>query len=346
MGFEEGVSQVSRILDILADNRWRLMQKANVVGVGKGLKMVKGVRTEQSSITVLVKEKVTLSSLKSSDIIPEEINGIPTDVFEVGELRLLSSIRTEKRRPAQPGVGIGHYKVTAGTFGALVKDIATGQTLILSNNHVLANISNGKDGRARVGDSILQPGSYDGGKPDSDVIGTLERFVPLVRNSKEADCQVASLVAGILNDILSIVYPAYTLKFVKSLKAENTVDCAVAKPVSSDMVRKDILEIGQVNGIAEVGEKTRVKKSGRTTGLTRGEVVATNATVSVKLSDSENGIFMDQIVATSISQGGDSGSLVLDENNAAVGLLFAGSDKATIFNRIQNVLSELRVELL
>jgi hypothetical protein len=337
---------VAGILDILQDSRWQLMKKANVVGVGKGLKRVGGVRTEQSSITVLVREKVALSSLKSSDVIPKEINGIPTDVFEVGELKLLSSIRTEKRRPAQPGVSIGHYKVTAGTLGALVKDVATGQTLLLSNNHVFANISNGKDGRARIGDPVLQPGAYDGGKLDSDVIGTLERFVPLVRDSKEADCQVASLVSGILNDVLNIIYPAYTLKFMKSLKAENTVDCALAKPVSSEMVRKDILEIGQVKGIAEVGEKTKVKKSGRTTGLTRGEVVSTNATVSVRLSDNENGIFADQIVATSISQGGDSGSLVLNEDNAAVGLLFAGSDKATIFNRIQNVLSALRVELL
>jgi hypothetical protein len=337
---------VAGILDILQDSRWQLMKKANVVGVGKGLKRVGGVRIEQSSITVLVREKVALSSLKSSDVIPKEINGIPTDVFEVGELKLLSSIRTEKRRPAQPGVSIGHYKVTAGTLGALVKDVATGQTLLLSNNHVFANISNGKDGRARIGDPVLQPGAYDGGKLDSDVIGTLERFVPLVRDSKEADCQVASLVSGILNDVLNIIYPAYTLKFMKSLKAENTVDCALAKPVSSEMVKRDILEIGQVNGIAEVGEKTKVKKSGRTTGLTRGEVVSTNATVSVRLSDNENGIFADQIVATSISQGGDSGSLVLNEDNAAVGLLFAGSDKATIFNRIQNVLSALRVELL
>jgi hypothetical protein len=55
---------------------------------------------------------------------------------------------------------------------------------------------------------------------------------------------------------------------------------------------------------------------------------------------------VDQIVTSNISQGGDSGSLVLDENNNAVGLLFAGSDKATIFNRIQNVFRELKVELL
>jgi hypothetical protein len=340
------VSRVSNILRALEDYRWYLMRKANVLGVGKGLKRVKGVRTEQSSITVFVKEKVALSQLKSLDAIPEEVDGIPTDVVEIGEIRLLSSVRTAKRRPAQPGVSIGHHKVTAGTFGALVKDSITGEPLILSNNHVLANISNGRDGRARKGDYILQPGPYDGGKVESDVIATLERFVPVISDSKEADCQVASLVAGILNDALSLIYPAYSLKFIKSLQVENIVDCAVAKPVSLDVVRKDILEIGQINGIAEASEKTRIKKSGRTTGLTQGEVVATNATISVKLSDNESGVFVDQIVTSNISQGGDSGSLVLDENNNAVGLLFAGSDKATIFNRIQNVFRELKVELL
>ncbi len=54
-------------------------------------------------------------------------------------------------------------------------------------------------------------------------------------------------------------------------------------------------------------------------------------------------LFSDQIVATLGSQGGDSGSLVVNENNEAVGLLFAGSDRSTIANRIQNVMSELEI---
>jgi hypothetical protein len=50
-------------------------------------------------------------------------------------------------------------------------------------------------------------------------------------------------------------------------------------------------------------------------------------------------------MAGPMSQGGDSGSAVLDEKSNLVGLLFAGSDQNTIFNRIQNVFSALRLTL-
>ena len=58
----------------------------------------------------------------------------------------------------------------------------------------------------------------------------------------------------------------------------------------------------------------------------------------------ENGIFEDQILAGAMSQGGDSGSLVLDKDNNAVGLLFAGSNTSTLMNPIQYVLDAFGVE--
>jgi hypothetical protein len=47
-----------------------------------------------------------------------------------------------------------------------------------------------------------------------------------------------------------------------------------------------------------------------------------------------------------MSQGGDSGSAVLDMDLCVVGLLFAGSDLATLINPIQAVLSALDVEVV
>jgi hypothetical protein len=47
-----------------------------------------------------------------------------------------------------------------------------------------------------------------------------------------------------------------------------------------------------------------------------------------------------------MSQGGDSGSLVVDGNsNKAVGLLFAGSTSTTIFSPIQVVLDGMNIDL-
>jgi hypothetical protein len=55
--------------------------------------------------------------------------------------------------------------------------------------------------------------------------------------------------------------------------------------------------------------------------------------------------FQDQLLAGPMSQGGDSGSAVLDDQNQLVGLLFAGSDSTTILNRIEHVFEELGLEL-
>ena len=62
------------------------------------------------------------------DLIPRQIDGLETDVVEIGDVRLLS--RTSRLRPA-PRVSIGHPKITAGTFGALVKDNDTGTTYFI-----------------------------------------------------------------------------------------------------------------------------------------------------------------------------------------------------------------------
>jgi predicted amino acid-binding ACT domain protein len=90
----------------------------------------------------------------------------------------------------------------------------------------------------------------------------------------------------------------------------------------------------------------RIIKSGRTSGITKSKIRALNATVEVNVTATEKAVFNDQIIAEPFSKAGDSGSLVLNTHNQAVGLLFAGSDKSTICNRITNVLDELQVELI
>jgi hypothetical protein len=63
-----------------------LMSKANVVGVGVGLLERGGVRTQTVAVVVMVKQKVPRAQLPADDIIPVEIEGVPVDVQEVGEI--------------------------------------------------------------------------------------------------------------------------------------------------------------------------------------------------------------------------------------------------------------------
>ena len=46
-----------------------------------------------------------------------------------------------------------------------------------------------------------------------------------------------------------------------------------------------------------------------------------------------------------MGDGGDSGSAMFDMDNNVVGLLFAGSDEAIVFNTIGNVFELLEIEL-
>ncbi|CAN5466593.1 hypothetical protein BH24ACT7_BH24ACT7_21160 [soil metagenome] len=88
-----------------------------------------------------------------------------------------------------------------------------------------------------------------------------------------------------------------------------------------------------------------VKKTGRTTNFTTGRVISVDATVNVNYGGGKVGKFVKQIITTSMSAGGDSGSLVLDTDNNAVGLLFAGSSVVTIMNNILFVQALLNVRL-
>ena len=63
-----------------------LMSKANVRGIGIGLHMREGQPTGGVSLIVMVSHKIPASQLAPEDLIPEEIEGVPIDVQEVGDL--------------------------------------------------------------------------------------------------------------------------------------------------------------------------------------------------------------------------------------------------------------------
>jgi len=316
----------------------------NIIGIGQGHKWIRGENSGQKATVVLVRKKLAKDNLMRSTLIPQRINNRPTDVIEVGDIRLFND-RTGFMRPARPGISIGHYKVSAGTLGAIVKDRTTGETLILSNNHVLANSSDGADDRAAIGDIILQPGSIDGNNEQVDAtIGYLQRFVPLNRRVSTSQCPIAKLFETTLNKCIAIFRPNYQVRVLRENDAVNIVDCAVAKPVSEAAITQDILGLGKIAGVKEPEIGLEIKKSGRSSGITSSFILATDVTVRVDVGNKEFGIFTDQILAGPMSIPGDSGSIILTEDNYAIGLLFAGSDKVTMLNRIDNVLDALNIK--
>jgi len=215
------------------------------------------------------------------------------------------------QRPVPIGVSTGHPDITAGTIGARVTDGTN--VFALSNNHVYA-IQNG----ASIGDSALQPGSYDGGVDPDDAIGTLHAFEPILFDGSNNTMDAATALSSTTN--LGNATPSDGYGTPSSTTVSASLDQAV-------------------------------QKYGRTTSLTTGTVSEINLTVNVCYEGfvvcTKLAKFVDQIAISngSFSDGGDSGSLIVtnDANNNPVGLLFAGSSTRTIANRIDLVLNRFNV---
>ena len=88
-----------------------------------------------------------------------------------------------------------------------------------------------------------------------------------------------------------------------------------------------------------------IKKYGRTTEFTTGSIQQIDVTVDVSYGAGLVARFTDQLLAGPMSQGGDSGSAILNDSNQLVGLLYAGSSNSTILNRIENVFAALNLTL-
>jgi hypothetical protein len=322
----------------LSGVRRELLAREYVVAAGIGYKTVGGTRTDDLSIVCSVVKKVPEALLATDDLVPGEIRGIPTDVVETGILRAQLE-RTDRWRPAPGGVSIGHPSVTAGTLGCLVRK--NGETLILSNNHVMA-----AENAAAIGDPILQPGPYDGGSDPGDRIAVLEEFVPIRFLSTEpSDCTVARTVAVLANALAYLLGSGTRLLAVRLQEEENRVDAALARPVNPADLSEEILELGTIRAIGSAGLGTPVRKSGRTTGLTSDEILQVDVTADITYGAGRTARFTDQIMAGAMSGGGDSGSAVLDAENNLVGLLFAGSDTTTVINPIGHVVDALGIGL-
>ena len=341
-----------KILEIKEKKKSELLRKQNVVAVGVGYKVCDNIPTDQESVTVFVKKKMPSIHLYKKDRIPREIKGVSTDVVEVGDIVAQSIDPKKKYRPAPGGVSIGHHSITAGTLGCVVKK--DGKRYILSNNHVLANSN-----QAILGDYIFQPGPTDGGLL-SDRIATLYQFIPIDfggdtpppppppdeddGDKKKSWCPLAGMFQRVTNFVTRQIGSKYRVR-VERRSEPNFVDCALALPDNDSLVSDEITEIGYINGIETSPLLSMpVKKFGRTTSFTEDVIQHLHVSVNVGYGAGRFALFEDQILTGPMSAGGDSGSIVVNDENKVVGLLFAGSDLVTIINPIQYVIDALGIE--
>lgn len=213
---------------------------------------------------------------------------------------------------------------------------------LLSNSHVFADL---RKARADDNDLIMQPSP---GEPASNrPIGTLVDF--------------------------------YALKFDGDIKEPNHVDAAIAKLWGLHPHKPVIPLVGAVKGYVEkkdvdVGEAAR--KFGRTTGYTEGRVFSIYLDIWIRYDRTgQSAFFQNQFLIeptlpkfTKFAAKGDSGALVVDAEQHAIGLIFAGMSELPksqgaspgpesaekpkriesygVANPISEVLHRLKIELL
>jgi hypothetical protein len=198
------------------------------------------------------------------------------------------------------GVNANAGDCCSGTLGSLLVD-QKGTQYILSNNHVM-----GRVGHAAPGEAIVQPGYVDTlcnfSLPKTVANFT---FAPPITSSN-VDAAIAQVVPGAVDsqgEIIGLGGIASDGSYIPAPPANTTAAAGVNMPVA---------------------------KSGRTTGLTCGSVVAINGDIHIDL-QAECGnpsattiLFVRQVVVANLAQPGDSGSLIVDANTSQPVALVAG----------------------
>jgi hypothetical protein len=316
----------------------------NVHAVGIGKKIVNGKETDTLGVRLFVTQKIATSAMAPRDLLPSNVDGIPTDIIEApiafmaarrravapkvmpaavaAGATACTDARQQNLRPVVAGISAGHHDVTAGTIGYFCRSTRQGDdpaaVQILSNNHIFANLN-----RAAEGDAIYQPGSIDGGT-SADTIATLKRFVAL-----ELDGTTPNAIDGAIGEM--------------SANVSYSVECCM---------------IGVIGGTALATGGMAVRKHGRTTGYAEG--VVTDESIDALIAMDQNdpsvvALFQNQMrlvpsgTYPAIGLGGDSGSLVVDAGSQnAVGLYFANPTSGAYGYacHIAEVLAKLEIELL
>ncbi|HUW44693.1 MAG TPA: CFI-box-CTERM domain-containing protein [Dehalococcoidia bacterium] len=271
---------------------------------------------DEGEVIVFVEDEQTKQRVPRSFegyTVRTEVTGrVKTLSTQVAEpLNGVSPERQHEVRPLVGGTSLSAYVPDlyySGTLGMVTYD-----DKILSNAHVIA-MNPGTAEFLDIGTSVIQPGSGDGGNM-GDRVGGLEDYIPIDFDTEAenyADAAIGSIDEG--------------------------VDASYGEQFD---------EGGNywVEGWTEVSPGDIVRKSGRTTGVTTGEVYQTNGSVWVEYGD-QVAHFVDQIIVEqvnwSFSGHGDSGSAV-DKDGEFVGLVFAGSQDYAFINKAEHIINELGI---
>ncbi|MDB6173804.1 MAG: hypothetical protein JWL59_3115 [Chthoniobacteraceae bacterium] len=253
---------------------------------------------------------LTRSSKKLEKTLPKEIDGVPIVLARMGRIVVIpgklgsANFFEHGGRVACGSSCAPAGEAYAGTFGALVRKSVAGGIFCLSNNHVIAACNH-----VAVGQPILAPATRDAGP-----------YIAAPRQIAR-HAEIIELRSG-----------------VPELVPVNRADAALGRVVDTNMVTSwqgdEDHGYDTPSTIADPVSGMRVKKFGRTTGLTTGTIEAMtidNTPLPYKCRFFNATAWFTEVWTVRGDAGpfaiaGDSGSLVVSEDGTvALGLIFAAA---------------------
>jgi hypothetical protein len=357
MDREEAIQKQRLLEENLDDAKSVLSQIPGVAAVGIGLKETGGEFTDQISYRIYVPVKKDPADLAPDEIIPRAVNGIPTDVLTPLVLRnarfqtgvcVPERATFEEYRPLRAGIMISPKSNPEGTLGWFGK-LDDGTIVLLTASHVLYEDKT----------FIRDPAK----KIDRRKLKTAQPKLGCKCKCLCCECGndhvIGETIIGIQNT---------------STDSATSVDCAIAR-INPDLAKNIILritnnettEVLSVRGTAAAVVGDKVRKIGARSAFTRGKVVHLGD-IAVAPPVDEAGIPMNVVKGqvlivpapgeqyqlkdirgcrTTFSNAGDSGAVVLNDDNKIIALIWAtdglSSDFVgiTVACHIQNVLDQL-----
>ena len=179
-----------------------------------------------------------------------------------------------------------------GSLGLQSRDFLQGA---MGPHHACQRIAvgDGDGGKAKFGDKIVYPGPADGGASPADLVASLAFVHPFDTSGafvNRVDAALAEIAAARLSDV-------------------NLAIAKAVNPLGTVLPKRDM----------------KVVKIGRTTGQTTGKVIDVNFRFALTYPGVGKVAYIDQVLCSRYTDGGDSGSIVVDSGSGKiVGLHFAG----------------------
>lgn len=314
------------LLELLRRARRILGRLPHVAGVGLGWREKCGEITDALALRVYVRQKVARAEVSQSDAVPAYYDGLLTDVVAVSTavpaLATVAAVQHSSRPPIQPGITIsnlrgifreqaaGPHQSGMGTLGffALVNGIRRREAVLVSNRHVL--MAHG----AQRGSPVYAP------------VFSRRGETRLVHPSTLAP------IAEIRDEGAEQNHPFH---YDGEPDENYFVDCATARllqepasPTRNNGVPGPVIRgVARMHPLDALGHRApRIRKFGGASGITQGRVVDVAAPVENSNGPQRQHNIVIRGTDGSFVSPGDSGALVLNEHDQAIGMVWGRSD--------------------